>query len=124
VTEESRGRSGAGDPLEAFVAGAQPPLHPAVPAPLGLPVPGGAEGAAAGGALGREAVADLRPLLQERALGALTEALARPGRDREGAFRLLAADALLTWAAEAAVEEGDPEAALAAMVQAVAEGVR
>jgi len=124
VTEESRGRSGAGDPLEPFVAQAQPPLHPAVPAPLRLPVPAGAKASAAGSALGREAVADLRPLLEERALGALAEAMARPGRDREGAFRLLAADALVTWAAEAAVEEGNPEAALAALVQAVAEGVR
>ena len=40
------------------------------------------------------------------------EALKRLGRNREGAFHLLAADALLTYACEAAAGEEDTEAAL------------
>jgi len=45
-----------------------------------------------------------------RAAGlALERALARPGRIRESAFDLLAADALFTWACEAALEEDEPE---------------
>jgi hypothetical protein len=42
---------------------------------------------------------------------ALRDALARRG-ERGGAFRLLAADAWITWAAEAALDAPDPEAAL------------
>ncbi len=43
---------------------------------------------------------------------ALDAARAQPGRVRESAFHLLAADALVTYACEAALEEGDPPAAL------------
>jgi hypothetical protein len=43
---------------------------------------------------------------------ALDEACSRPGRVRESAFQLLAADALVTYACEAALEEADPPAAL------------
>ncbi len=43
---------------------------------------------------------------------ALEAALARPGRVRESAFELLAADALITYACEAALEADDPEASL------------
>jgi hypothetical protein len=39
-------------------------------------------------------------------------ALRRPGRVRESAFHLLTADALFTYACEAALEDEDPEAAL------------
>jgi hypothetical protein len=42
----------------------------------------------------------------------LEAALARPGRVRESAFRLLEADALLTYACEAALEAEDPAGAL------------
>lgn len=52
------------------------------------------------------------PISEElaRAAGhALERALARPGRVRESAFDLLAADALFTWACEAALEEDEPE---------------
>jgi hypothetical protein len=42
----------------------------------------------------------------------LDSALARPGRERESAFRLLEADGLLTYACEAALEEDGPVAAL------------
>ena len=42
----------------------------------------------------------------------LDRARTAPGRVRESAFHLLAADALLTYACEAALETGDPEAEL------------
>lgn len=41
-------------------------------------------------------------------MAALADALAAPGQDRAAAFRLLAADALLTYACEAAAEENRP----------------
>jgi hypothetical protein len=50
--------------------------------------------------------------LTEAGMSCLDAARARPGRVRESAFRLLEADALLTYACEAALESGDPEAAL------------
>lgn len=46
------------------------------------------------------------------ALTRLGEAQATLGRVRESAFHLLEADALLTYACEAALESQDPEAAL------------
>jgi hypothetical protein len=55
------------------------------------------------------------PLAQRLARAALARldlALARPGRVRESAFRLLEADALLTYACEAALESADPESVL------------
>ncbi|HET9949797.1 MAG TPA: hypothetical protein VFQ22_12810 [Longimicrobiales bacterium] len=51
----------------------------------------------------------------------LDAARARPGRVRESAFRLLEADALLTYACEAALESEDPDAELG-RVLAVASG--
>jgi hypothetical protein len=50
--------------------------------------------------------------LSSEARSRLAVARARTGRVREGAFRLLEADALLTYACEAALEHDDPEAAL------------
>lgn len=49
---------------------------------------------------------------------ALRRAMAHPGRVRENAFHLLAADALLTYACEAALESDDPEAALLRSLEA------
>jgi len=49
---------------------------------------------------------------------ALERAMASPGRVRETAFDLLAADALLTYACEAALEADDPEAALLRTLEA------
>lgn len=49
----------------------------------------------------------------------LDEARAESGRVRETAFRLLEADALLTYACEAALETDDPTAALQAVLTAV-----
>ncbi len=40
-------------------------------------------------------------------LAHLEEAVARPGRDREAAYQLLAADALITYSCEAASEAAD-----------------
>lgn len=66
---------------------------------------------------GRETV---RETLTRRGLEALSEAAGRPGRDREAAFRLLAADAYLTYACEATVEEADVETALVDLIRLVA----
>ncbi len=45
----------------------------------------------------------------------LDAARARPGRVRESAFELLVADALITYACEAALETEDPSATLEAV---------
>lgn len=50
-------------------------------------------------------------------LAELRRARSRPGRVRESALSLLAADALLTWACEAALEAGDPEASMAVVLK-------
>ena len=50
--------------------------------------------------------------LAGRGMDHLISALERPGRDRDAAFRLLSADALLTYACEAAAEEEDARAGL------------
>jgi hypothetical protein len=47
--------------------------------------------------------------LAQGAIRALREALLRPGRDREGAYALLASDGLLTAAMEALASAEDPE---------------
>jgi hypothetical protein len=59
-----------------------------------------------------EATAAGHAALAEMGRARLAEARARAGRVRESAFRLLEADALLTYACEAALENEDPEAAL------------
>lgn len=63
----------------------------------------------------------MEPLVA-RGRAALADAVARPGRNRDAAFHLLAADAYLTWACEAAAEEADPGDALAALIQSVGSG--
>jgi hypothetical protein len=60
------------------------------------------------------------PAAAEAALRALREALARPGRNREGAFALLAADALLTEASRGILEAEDPEEALIELMDRIA----
>jgi len=56
--------------------------------------------------------------LEDAGAEALARALARPGRNRESAFDLLAGDALLTYACEAqAAGEGDVGEELAAFIQ-------
>lgn len=60
-------------------------------------------------ATGRSSLAEsLSTAARER----LDRALARPGRERKSAFRLLEADALFTYACEAALEGEDAMAAL------------
>ena len=54
---------------------------------------------------------DLAGLLTDTGVAALERALAEAG-ERRGAFELLAADALLTYACERAAEAPDPEAEL------------
>lgn len=64
---------------------------------------------------------DIPSALLDHALSSLNEALARPGRDREGALHLLAADGFLTYACEAATEVHDVGATLRSLVKRVAE---
>jgi hypothetical protein len=58
--------------------------------------------------------------LAEVGVAALARARSRPGRVRERAFDLLAADALISYACEAALEDEDPTAALGAILERVA----
>ena len=58
----------------------------------------------------------------EAALRALKVSLARPGRDREAAYALLAADGLMTQAVERLAASEDPEAGLRALVESIASG--
>ncbi len=64
---------------------------------------------------------DIPSALLEHALLSLDEALSRPGRNREGALHLLAADGFLTYACEAATETDDVGATLRSLVVRVAE---
>lgn len=52
----------------------------------------------------------------EAARSALASAVSQPGRVRETAFELLVADALVTYACEAALETEAPEEALATIL--------
>lgn len=57
--------------------------------------------------------------LARRGLQALSDATARPGRNREAAFRLLAADAYLTYASEAILEDPEPAPALRKLIRRI-----
>ncbi len=61
------------------------------------------------------------PELARRGVEALRRATDAPGRNRDSAFHLLAADAYLTWSSEALLEGPDPEAALRALLRRVAD---
>jgi hypothetical protein len=61
----------------------------------------------------------LEASLTEAGLSRLDQALTRPGRIRESAFRLLEADALLTYACEAALDAEDPQGALRRILSAI-----
>lgn len=63
-----------------------------------------------------EAEAGVEPLVRE-AEAALARALSPEGRPRDGAFDLLAADAFVTYACEAALQEDDPLEVLHGMVR-------
>ena len=60
-------------------------------------------------------VASVSRSLMKAALVHLENAVVRPGRDREAAYQLLAADALITYGCEAASEETDVRSALRAV---------
>jgi hypothetical protein len=60
----------------------------------------------------------LGPSLAKAGRARLAAALARPGRVRASAFEMLAADALITYACEAALSSDDPEGSLLAIVEA------
>jgi len=63
---------------------------------------------------------DAFPALASAALEELDRARRSPGRVRESAFHLLTADALLTYACEAALDLPDPDAALRDLVERAA----
>ena len=63
---------------------------------------------------------DVPSALLLEAVHSLDEALARPGRNREGALHLLAADGFLTYACEAAAEADDVGATLKSLLSRVA----
>ena len=95
----------------SWLAGRAPappaPLAQALGAVLSEPIPAGTtDGVADVGEGG------LSRALTEHARARLEQALARPGRERESAYRLLEADALFTYACEAALEEADRESSL------------
>lgn len=67
-------------------------------------------------AVGGASSGSMQDVLDLGTQGSLASALARPGRVRESAFHLLAADALLTYACEAALESEEPGPALTAIL--------
>ena len=89
--------------LEGWLAGRTPAPPDALP--LTLPASSG----------------DAETRLTEAAVAALGRALAGAG-ERRGAYDLLAADALLTYACEHAASAPDPEAALLRVLARMAQG--
>lgn len=86
---------------------------PTVPAPF-LPHLLGPDGDVFGGASQLEAMG----------LAGIHRALGHPGRNREGAFHLLAGDAHLTYACEALAREKDPGEALRLLLRRVGDHFR
>ena len=93
-----------------------PPLAAALRG-VARPETSDAAGARAGGGASRALAEVLTAAARER----LDRAIARPGRARESAFRLLEADALFTYACEAALE-GEDATAVLRRILAVASG--
>ena len=67
-------------------------------------------------------VASVPECLLRAGLLHLEEAVGRPGRDREAAYQLLAADALVTYGCEAASESADVRGVLRAVLDRVSTG--
>jgi len=67
-------------------------------------------------------VASVPGCLVAGGLGHLDESVARPGRDREAAYQLLAADALITYGCEAASEAADVGGVLGEILVRVSAG--
>jgi hypothetical protein len=102
---EGASAGGAHPTLQAWLA----EREPAVPAALLIEL-GGERAAVAPGSLCETLAAEARSALADVRTGA---------GERRGAFRLLAADAYLTWASEVALASDDPAAALLRIVQEV-----
>lgn len=97
--------------LDPWMAGREPPPpEPLAAALRGVAPTVGSPGAGFDHAPG--AAPSLADGLASAARDRLKLALARPGRVRESAYRLLEADALFTYACEAALERGDATAVL------------
>ncbi|HZD03879.1 MAG TPA: hypothetical protein VE173_03145 [Longimicrobiales bacterium] len=79
----------------------------------------GGQAEALEGAGGR--LPEARRLLDAAAV-ALSRCLSPRERERHGAFDLLAADAFVTWAAEAALDSDEPDGVLREMVDGLARG--
>jgi hypothetical protein len=87
--------------LRAWLARRRPPPPDALPLPIG------------------ERIGSVTERLADAGAEALERALAQSG-ERKGAFELLAADALLTYACESAAAAPDPEAELLRVLERVA----
>jgi len=96
--------------LRSWLDGRTPPPPPEVAE--GLRSGGWTD--APGGAGSADAVTER---LLEAARSRLAKARTRPGRVRESAFDLLAGDAWVTYACEAALDSDDPDAALARILR-------
>lgn len=116
-TAETGGSEGAGDPVGAAAERWLSEREGAVPDEF---LPWLREDASDAEGQGSEA-GTVGRALEARGIEALRRAMASPGRIRESAFRLLTADAYLTWSAEALLDRPDPEAALEALVRRVAQ---
>ncbi len=98
----------------AWLATRTPPAPDELKAWLKIPVDG---------AYPDGGVASVPGCLVAGGLAHLDEALARPGRDREAAYQLLAADALITYGCEAASQAADVRGVLReVLVQVCAPG--
>jgi len=104
--------------LIRFVHGAAPSLPPLVSQALGLPAMAIAHGAS--GAMPSASGEELARGLTEQALELLDDVLADPAAGRVVAFRLLAADAFLTWSCEAAADGVAPGEILRSLLQRAA----
>jgi len=62
--------------------------------------------------------------LTRRAIAELDRARSAPGRVRTSAYHLLAADALITYACEAALDSADPAAVMETILRDAARGER
>jgi hypothetical protein len=67
-------------------------------------------------------VVEAVPGLTEQGMAELASSRAMAGRVREGAWHLLAADALITYACEAALDAADPPRALEDLLRKAAAG--
>ncbi len=99
--------------------------RPAPPAELAAAIDEACAAVAPDGSADRGAAGeDPTDILARAAADRLAAALRHPGRVRASAFELLTADALLTYASEAALESSDPVAGLDAIAEALFPGAQ